>query len=92
MFQCLAPEQWYLYEATRAVNQAIGRIIRHKDDYGAIILCDSRFDGYQVRNALSSWVQPHLKRYQTFGPVIRDLKTFFVSAERSVSEKILLSY
>ena len=27
----------------RAVNQAVGRVIRHKHDYGAIILADERF-------------------------------------------------
>ena len=34
---------WYSQQASRAVNQAIGRVIRHVNDYGAIILCDHRF-------------------------------------------------
>ena len=34
---------WYEQQAFRALNQAIGRCIRHKDDYGAIVLLDSRF-------------------------------------------------
>lgn len=34
---------WYSQEAARAVNQAIGRVIRHRHDYGAIIFCDDRF-------------------------------------------------
>ena len=25
------------------MNQAMGRVIRHRHDYGAIILCDERF-------------------------------------------------
>ncbi|KAJ9587971.1 hypothetical protein L9F63_018600, partial [Diploptera punctata] len=74
---CLTADQWYLYEATRAVNQAIGRVIRHKDDYGAIILCDSRFEQKNIMTALSTWIQPQIKKYDTFGPVIRDLKKFF---------------
>ncbi|KNC74636.1 hypothetical protein SARC_12823, partial [Sphaeroforma arctica JP610] len=31
---------WYTQEAMRAVNQAIGRVIRHRNDFGAIIFCD----------------------------------------------------
>ncbi|KAJ3589022.1 hypothetical protein NHX12_009870, partial [Muraenolepis orangiensis] len=38
----LSGSEWYRQQASRAVNQAIGRVIRHKDDYGAIFLCDRR--------------------------------------------------
>ncbi|EPY26516.1 regulator of telomere elongation helicase 1 [Angomonas deanei] len=31
-------DDWYKNEAMRAVNQALGRVIRHKDDYGALLL------------------------------------------------------
>ncbi len=33
---------WYTGDAMRAVNQAIGRTIRHKNDYGAAIIIDTR--------------------------------------------------
>ena len=39
----LAGEAWYVQQASRAVNQAMGRVIRHRGDYGAIILADERF-------------------------------------------------
>lgn len=39
----LSGDQWYSQQALRAVNQGIGRVIRHRRDYGAIILCDDRF-------------------------------------------------
>nr|GFA59642.1 regulator of telomere elongation helicase 1 isoform X1 [Tanacetum cinerariifolium] len=32
--------EWYSQQASRAVNQAVGRVIRHRHDYGAIIFCD----------------------------------------------------
>lgn len=39
----LSGEDWYNQQASRAVNQAVGRVIRHRHDYGAIIFCDERF-------------------------------------------------
>ena len=42
-WQGLSGEEWYKQQASRAVNQAVGRVIRHRMDYGAIILCDERF-------------------------------------------------
>lgn len=41
--RALTGEAWYVQQASRAVNQAMGRVIRHRHDYGAIILCDDRF-------------------------------------------------
>ena len=41
--QSLTGKEWYKQQASRAVNQAIGRVIRHRHDFGAIILCDTRY-------------------------------------------------
>lgn len=41
--QGLTGEEWYSQQALRAVNQAVGRVIRHQHDYGAIIFCDERW-------------------------------------------------
>lgn len=41
--QALTGEEWYNQQASRAVNQAVGRVIRHRHDYGAIIFCDERY-------------------------------------------------
>jgi regulator of telomere elongation helicase 1 len=87
ILQCLTAEEWYLLEATRAVNQGIGRVIRHKNDYGAILLCDQRFEGQSFRAALSSWVRPHMKKHNSFGTMIRELRQFFVNAEKTVSSE-----
>ncbi|CDW56786.1 Helicase C 2 and DEAD 2 domain containing protein [Trichuris trichiura] len=43
--QSVDGETWYVLEAVRAVNQAIGRVIRHKDDFGAVILADCSIVG-----------------------------------------------
>uniref|UniRef100_A0A8R1I0U9 HELICc2 domain-containing protein n=1 Tax=Caenorhabditis japonica TaxID=281687 RepID=A0A8R1I0U9_CAEJA len=39
----LSSQDWYQMEAFRAVNQAIGRVLRHKDDFGTVVLLDSRY-------------------------------------------------
>jgi hypothetical protein len=39
----LTGDDWYKQQASRAVNQAMGRVIRHLHDFGAIILADERF-------------------------------------------------
>ncbi|KAJ3429161.1 regulator of telomere elongation helicase [Anaeramoeba flamelloides] len=67
--------QWYCQEALKACNQAIGRIIRHKNDFGAIILLDERF----VKNThnLSNWLKPSLKVYNSFDNFKRNLSHFF---------------
>lgn len=36
-------ETWYNLGAYRAVNQALGRVIRHRQDFGAAVLVDSRW-------------------------------------------------
>ena len=68
--------KWYIQEASRAVNQTIGRTIRHRKDYGAILLLDERYRSY-TGNDLPGWVQGHVKTYPQFGPVVKDLSDFF---------------
>ena len=49
----------WLMHACRALNQAIGRCIRHKADYGAIILLDDRFKQARYQKNLSRWYVLH---------------------------------
>ncbi|KAI5070881.1 hypothetical protein GOP47_0013132 [Adiantum capillus-veneris] len=73
----LTGEEWYVQQASRAVNQAVGRVIRHKDDYGAIILCDERFAQGSAQNQMSLWLRPHVKCYTRFGDATFALTRFF---------------
>ncbi|KAK5124527.1 hypothetical protein LTR85_001744 [Meristemomyces frigidus] len=41
----------------RSVNQAIGRVIRHKDDWASIILMDSRYTQQRIRAKLPGWMK-----------------------------------
>uniref|UniRef100_A0A8C2T5T3 Regulator of telomere elongation helicase 1 n=1 Tax=Coturnix japonica TaxID=93934 RepID=A0A8C2T5T3_COTJA len=79
--QYLSGHQWYNQQASRAVNQAIGRVIRHRQDYGAIFLCDDRFTTDNVRSKLPSWVRPYVNVYDNFGHAVRSVSVFFRVAQ-----------
>ncbi|KAL3139838.1 hypothetical protein ABBQ38_004136 [Trebouxia sp. C0009 RCD-2024] len=73
----LTGDQWYVQQASRAVNQAMGRVIRHRRDYGAIIMCDERFQTAGARKQLSSWLRGLVQVYPNFGSVSGSLTKFF---------------
>lgn len=52
----LTGQSWYFQSASRAINQAIGRVIRHKNDWGAIFLLDDRFLSDNQISQLSGWL------------------------------------
>ena len=79
---CVNGQTWYQQQATRAVNQAIGRVIRHRFDYGAIILADRRFSWSKNQQHISSWIRPFIKTVKNFGLLTRDLTQFFKNAKQ----------
>lgn len=52
-----ASRDFYENACMRAVNQSIGRAIRHRGDYAAIILVDRRFGTERIRGKLPGWIQ-----------------------------------
>ncbi|XP_050299397.1 regulator of telomere elongation helicase 1 homolog isoform X2 [Anthonomus grandis grandis] len=77
----LTGKDWYSLEASRAVNQAIGRVIRHRYDYGAILLLDERFNSPTLKNQMSRWLRDHIKVVNKYGEMIRELSQFFKKAQ-----------
>lgn len=77
----LSGDEWYQQQATRAVNQAAGRVIRHRRDYGAIIFCDERFAAPRNRNQMSLWIRPHLKVYDNVEGATNSMTNFFLRAQ-----------
>jgi Rad3-related DNA helicase len=51
----------------------MGRVIRHKYDYGAILLADERFGSAGNQRQLSKWLRTQLMQYQNFGQAIGEL-------------------
>lgn len=91
----LSGDEWYSLEATRAVNQAIGRVIRHKNDYGAILLCDTRFNSPKIKGQLSAWLRDHINVSTKFGETVSEICRFFKTAELTLPSpklKPLLSH
>lgn len=48
---------FYENATLRAVNQSIGRAIRHQNDYAAIVLIDHRYEREHVRAKLPGWIR-----------------------------------
>ncbi|RWS16463.1 regulator of telomere elongation helicase 1-like protein [Dinothrombium tinctorium] len=70
----LTASDWYVLQMRRAVNQAVGRIIRHKDDFGVVILLDVRFNFHA--EGFSKWIQPLIKK-KSYDETIECVKNFF---------------
>lgn len=67
----------WILQAVRAVNQAMGRVIRHKHDYGAIIMCDRRFADHGMQKQVSLWLRSLNQVHRNFGSAISTLTKFF---------------
>ncbi|KAJ8600177.1 hypothetical protein CTAYLR_001949 [Chrysophaeum taylorii] len=68
----------YTAQAFRALNQAIGRCLRHKDDYGAVILIDSRWSDPSNQRRLPTWAK--LETTDNLSALTGDLKRHFDQA------------
>ncbi|KAJ1522967.1 hypothetical protein ONE63_002104 [Megalurothrips usitatus] len=58
----------------KAVNQSIGRAVRHKDDYAAVILLDKRYLQKPRQTALPAWIQRSLESHEKFGSAFASLR------------------
>lgn len=63
----------------KAVNQSIGRAIRHRGDYAVICLFDKRYSRPGVASKLPSWIGKSLVRTEKYGQVIGNVAKFFTN-------------
>jgi len=68
---------WYEQQAFRALNQAVGRCIRHRGDWGAIILMDERFQHAKYQNNLSRWLRGAIAPQPNNQAAFRSMEAFF---------------
>ena len=77
--QTMSGDTWYAQSASRAVNQAIGRIIRHRNDWGAIFLMDDRFEKPNQHKQLSSWVRCHMQKFSDYRKCMQSFRSFLTN-------------
>ncbi|XP_050784724.1 Fanconi anemia group J protein isoform X2 [Gopherus flavomarginatus] len=74
----LPGSQWYEIQAYRALNQALGRCIRHKKDWGALVLVDDRFRSNPNKyiTGLSKWIRQQIQHHENFSTALDSLDAF----------------
>ncbi|XP_073471356.1 Fanconi anemia group J protein [Aquarana catesbeiana] len=86
----LPGSMWYEIQAYRALNQALGRCIRHKNDWGALILVDDRFrNNPKYITGLSKWVRQLVQHHSNFKSAIDSLAEFSKNQQQRVQQQSL---
>ncbi|ETV69929.1 hypothetical protein H257_14526 [Aphanomyces astaci] len=73
----VSAHDFYSNLCMKAVNQSIGRSIRHRNDYASIMLLDRRYNTNVIRSRLPKWINDRTVTYPTFGPMIPHLVQFY---------------
>lgn len=60
----------------KAVNQSIGRAIRHQKDFASIVLLDQRYASPAIQAKLPAWIRDRVEVKATFGPAFAALRKF----------------
>ena len=87
----LTGSEWYSQNALRCVNQALGRVIRHSNDYGAMVLIDTRYSYIVKKKYISLWMRNKCKIYykNNTNSIYTDMKNFFDNVEDFIKNKKL---
>uniref|UniRef100_A0A0V0J709 Fanconi anemia group J protein homolog n=6 Tax=Schistocephalus solidus TaxID=70667 RepID=A0A0V0J709_SCHSO len=85
----LSGSEWYEAQAYRALNQALGRCIRHRNDWGAIILADCRFTEQPTRylSGVSRWLRNQVVAHQTWPDLTKSLSRFIQKVRSFTGEE-----
>ncbi|CAB1323127.1 unnamed protein product [Coregonus sp. 'balchen'] len=72
----------------KAVNQSIGRAIRHRGDYACIVLCDRRYSRPATLAKLPDWIRAHTHTHTKFGPAFAGLRRFFMEKKKQQQQQL----
>ena len=78
-----AGREFYENACMRAVNQSIGRAIRHQKDFASIILLDRRYSMPRIADKLPGWIKQGIAEENRSDPpfddILQSLQNFFSS-------------
>ena len=72
--------EFYENACMRAVNQSIGRVVRHKADYACILLLDGRYNSSRIQGKLPAWIRQGMGDQSVsadFRETVARVKAFF---------------
>lgn len=66
----------------KAVNQSIGRAIRHQNDYALVFLVDRRFENDRIKSKLPKWIKNSvISGVSKEDDLEKFIKNFFINFE-----------
>ncbi|KAL5017215.1 hypothetical protein ScPMuIL_006804 [Solemya velum] len=89
----LSGSDWYEIQAFRALNQALGRCLRHRKDWGALILSDARFVNAPGKycKGLSKWMRNKVQPFNNFSRALLSLSDFTQARSEDVEDLTVCS-
>uniref|UniRef100_A0A7S3DGD9 Regulator of telomere elongation helicase 1 homolog n=1 Tax=Palpitomonas bilix TaxID=652834 RepID=A0A7S3DGD9_9EUKA len=78
----LSGAEWYRQQAFRALNQALGRCIRHRNDFGAIILLEERMTEPGSTYSLSKWLRDRVQVWNSAREALDYLSRYFEARKK----------
>ncbi|XP_050679704.1 Fanconi anemia group J protein homolog isoform X2 [Leptidea sinapis] len=89
----LPGNEWLRVQAYRALNQAVGRCVRHVRDWGGVLLVDARFQNPHYTEHLSKWLANYLgNNHHTFDSLVNgpnNLETFMQNMKIRDEEEVM---
>lgn len=74
-----AGQSYYENLCMKAVNQSIGRAIRHRNDHACIVLVDKRYARADIQSQLPGWISDKLTVPNGFGGAFASIRKFFIT-------------
>lgn len=77
-----AGNEYYENLCMKAVNQSIGRSIRHINDYASVVLLDKRYQQPKITDKLPEWIRRNLTSLSSYGRAHCSIAQFFKEKSR----------